>query len=541
MNKPLTFRTTWPFLLAAFALIGGPYLVAWLLTPPGKVFVGVLANHNDFSTYLSAMRQGADGSWLFDFTFSPERWQAQFLYPVYTLMGKIVPSFWGLAVWANVLRLVALGLVLVVFRWWLVRCVFPNEPTKQWVAWLLLLFGGGLGWLLWPLATLWGQTQWVFPDITDSGWTTILIGINAPHYLLGLAVETAFFGALWQVVAGKGWQWVGVTAVLSLLLCLTYAYNSTVLATALGLYGLWALWQSQRIPWQKWGQTAVILAPLLPFLFYYGYWINRDPVWVQYATNETHIPPPPWYALLWGAGLVGVAALVGLRRWLATQQNPTLIFWLASHLLMMYVLWVPYSGRFLLGFWVPVATLAAYSLEEVILPWLKKTAFDGRFHPFTPVDTLRRSFLILSMPSTLMVALFLIKNVSLIPDFPYYMPQSEITAMNWLATQTQADTDVILAYYPVGNYFPILSSTHVFMGQLAFTVHFNEKSALVEQFWQTQTTNEWRQAFLDEWHVTYVYEGVYEDALHEGSITPPGELVYDQEGVKIYRVTPLAK
>ena len=137
-----------------------------------------------------------------------------------------------------------------------------------------------------------------------------------------------------------------------------------------------------------------------------------------------------------------------------------------------------------------------------------------------------------------MVAIFLVKNVSAQPDFPFYLPKSEIQAMEWLAEQTDPQTDLVLAYYPTGNYFPVLSDTRVFMGQFFMTVNFDEKLRQVEHFWQDDTSDSWRQAFLTEWHITYIYQGRYENALHQDRFSPPGLLVYDQAGVKIYRVVP---
>jgi hypothetical protein len=542
MNKPISLKAAWPFALASFTIILGPLLLAWFHTPAGYVFSGTLADHNDFSAFLAAMRQGADGNWLFHFNFSPERWHSQLMLPLYMILGKLLPGVLGYAAWVNVLRVAALGLALWMFGLW-VKQIFPDAPTKQWTAWLFLAFGGGLGWLLWPLTSLAGlsNSAALFPDLTDAGWALGLIGANAPHYMLGLFLEILFFLCFWQITQGAGRKWVWAAAITALALCLIYVYNATVLFAVVGLYMLWRAWDERRIPWRTWITCGSILAITLPFFFYYGYWVNRDPAWAQYVSGSyNRILPPSWYSLLLGAGIVGILAFTGIPRWWKTRQNPLPIVWIVGNLLVMYVPIVQYSGRFIVGLWVPLATLAAYGLEDVVLPWLRKVVWYKRFSRLTPTpyETLRRIIVILTVPSCLLVALIFIKNISTQHDFPLYMPESEIQAMNWLAKQTDPQTDLVLAYYPVGNYFPVLSDTRVFMGQFFLTVDFDGKVRDVEKFWRADTPDIWRQALIKEWHITYIYQGKYENALDHEGITPPGILVYDKVGVKIYRTTP---
>jgi uncharacterized membrane protein len=76
------------------------------------------------------------------------------------------------------------------------------------------------------------------------------------------------------------------------------------------------------------------------------------------------------------------------------------------------------------------------------------------------------------------------------------------------------------------------------MGHFGFTLNFPEKVKLVEQFWDANTSAEWRQSFIQEWQITHIYVGGYERQLMQENITPPGEVVYDQDGVMIYEVIP---
>jgi hypothetical protein len=58
----------------------------------------------------------------------------------------------------------------------------------------------------------------------------------------------------------------------------------------------------------------------------------------------------------------------------------------------------------------------------------------------------------------------------------------------------------------------------------------------VEQFWDEGMAESWRESFLEEWGITYIYEGRYEQEIMQGNVRPPGEIVYEANGVRIYRV-----
>ena len=535
------FRAVWLWAVLAIFLSMLPYLYAWLVTPPGKFFSGILANHNDFSAYIAAMRQGAEGNWLFRITFSTEDWQPRLMLPLYMVVGKLIRPFsQNYVLWFNIMRAGGLLMTLWAFLFWL-RQVLPGKPRQQLTGWFLMAFGGGLGWLLWPLTTPLAVSTNYFPDVNMPEWTTMLVSLNPPHYIIGMGLEVILFGCVLKMHRQQSWRWAAIAAIVATALGLIYVYQTAVVGLVIGTYLLAIAWRERRIPWGDWWRGALILLPLLPLLFYYGYWVNQDTTFATYAASEiNNIPPPPILGAILGYGLLGILAAIGGRRWLGDGHNWLPLIWIGGNLLVMYMPIVQYSGRFALGLIVPVATLAAYGLEEVFLPWLRETNFYGRFSRLTPTPfaSLRRMILLLAMPSALMVALFPLKNVTLQEDFPYYMPVSEREAAVWLAEHTGGD-DVVMAYYPVGNYLPSLSSTRVFMGQFFLTLNFDQKADMVEQFWDADTSDEWREAFIEEWQITHIYLGAYERQLmQEEDIVPPGEAVYEQGGVMIYEVIP---
>ena len=61
--------------------------------------------------------------------------------------------------------------------------------------------------------------------------------------------------------------------------------------------------------------------------------------------------------------------------------------------------------------------------------------------------------LIFLMPSVFLTMLLFLTDPRQISDFPYYLPESDVTVAKWLG-QNNARSDITLAYYPVENYLP---------------------------------------------------------------------------------------
>ncbi len=542
-DSQLTLRNILPWVVVFLVLISLPYLVAWLRPPPGKVFVGTFVNPDDLSTYLAAIRQGGDGRWLYHFSFSPEPWQPKLMLLPYLLLGKVAALFGGSSLfWFHLLRLTAVLFTLLIFFYW-VRLLFPGRARLQFTAWFLIVYGSGMGWLV-AVLQLAERVPGGLPDLGGPEWSTFMTMFHTPHFALGIGLEVLLFICVLKMTTSEGdgqqpdGRWAVTGSVVGVASGLTYVYHLPVTGMVIGLYLLVLAWQQQRIPWRTWGYGLLILLPLALLLLYYALLTNQDPYFAVYTQQEHVIPPPPPLATLVGIGFLGLMALAGIRAWFRAQLSWLVPLWVAANLLLLYLPIVQFSGRFALGLMVPIATLAAWGLEEVILPGLAKRPFYTRFCQWTPTPyaTLRRVFFFLVIPSTIILPLLITKTAVDAQDFPTYLPTAEIEAAHWLAQQSGPD-DLVLAYYPMGNYLPRELPGKVFLGQLDFTTNLATKLALVEQFWQPATDLAWREALIAEWEVDYIYTGQYEAMAGDTAVPVPGKIIYQRDGVTIYHIS----
>lgn len=537
-GENLRRRALLPWTTIVLLLVFGPYLFAWAMTPDGSVFTGTLANHNDLSAYLSAVRQGAEGKWLYHFYFSAERWQPHLMLPLYILLGKLMGIFGGTPeFWFHAARLPAVLAVMYALFLWL-REIFPGRADLQRSSLVLILFAGGVSWLVWPLTARWNVPFSYFPDISKPEWSFLLIAYNAPHYLLGLALEVALFMAVlrWARSPWEG-RWVVVATMLLVLLGVTYVYNLAVALAIIGVYFLVDPLTRGNNLRRQWLVFGLFLFPALLLLYTYV-WASSDPVWAEYTgSSVNHTDPPPPLGLAIGLGIPGVLAAIGSWRWVRSNGNLLVPTWLVVNLILMYVPGVGHAGRFALGLIVPIGTLAAVGLEDVFLPWLRQRRFSSSFSPRMRATngSMRRITILFSLPSALMIVLLMVQSVAVRRDFPNYMPLSERAAASWLAEHT-TEEDLILAYYPMGNYLPVVANSRVFLGQFFLTPRFETRLEQVEKYWDENTSDAWRRALIREWGVTYVYAGKYEREIMVGSVEPEGDIVYREGDVAIYRV-----
>jgi hypothetical protein len=534
-RNELAFHQVIIYMVAALALSTAPYIAAWALTPPGKSFSGALFNPDDVSVYISAMRQGATGEWLFHYTFSPESSQPHLLYMPYILAGKLFSPFGQpSALWFNLLRIIVSAVMLSSLVFW-VRQALPGRVRRQLTAWQLIVFGAGLGWL--PALFLPVGIS-AAPDLGMPEWTTFMTLFSTPHFALGLGFEVLFFVCVARMTSGENdTRWVLWGALAALALGLTYPFNIPVVMIVTGTYLLALAMQERRLSWRMWVYAAVMMLPAVGFLFYYGVWTQRDTYWQLTQVSQNVIKAPPIWGVAIGYGLIGALAVVGAWQWWGRRKNRLVPIWAAVNLLALY-LPVTFSARFALGLMVPLGTLAAYGLEAAVLPRMQSTRFFNAFARLTPTpyDSMRRVIILLTLISTVTAAAATVKQaLEETRDFAYYLPDAEIHAASWLAENTDRQA-LILSSYPVANYLPRIMSGKVFLGQQFLTVDLADKGAMLEQFWDESTLTAWRETFLREWGITHVYQGRYEQSITVGQVVPPGEIVYQADGVTIYRV-----
>lgn len=523
--------------LLLLALIGLPYVVAFLFPPEGMTFLGSFGNPDDTSAYLSAMREGARGGWLRHYPFTSEPHEPALYFPFYVLLGKVFgPS---LATFHGARLVSAVLLVLAVYR--LGALLLPDRLTRR-TALLLAIFSGGLGWLL----VLIGVADRLIP-LLDIRWpqaTTFLACFISPHFTLGTALEVTIFLLLLQAQRagpGKRTPYTLLAALAHLGLSLVLPFSVVTVAAVLITYSFVIATKKREQAFEAFTRSVLIIAPVVPISLYYLVLSRAAPFWQRAFFTMADDPSPHPVALAFGYGIVGLLAVAGfvpVRRKGVTSLRLFLPTWACINLLLVY-LPVKHQGRFAQGFHVALSLLAAAGLCHWLLPRLRGSAPLRWLAHYSsdPELTVRNVLVILSVPSSLIVSLLGLKILATEHYFPYFLPDAEIAAVSWLGERVDF-RDVVLSSYAIGNYIPAHTDSRVFLGYRFETLDWEKKRDLLIEFYDAETDDAFRRELISDHRITYVYYGREERRL--GGFDPSRasylSLVYERSGVRIYKV-----
>jgi hypothetical protein len=510
---------TWTAILLAISCL--PYLIAWMATPPGYQFGGIISNPLDGNSYLGKMRQGWAGSWQFHLTYTPEPHQgASLIYLFYLGLGHLARlTGSSLLLIYHVTRLLG-GLTLLIVTYVLLTRL-SDDPRERRLGFWLVGLSAGLGWI--------GTALGAFPiDLWVPEAFTFFSLLTNPHFPLALALMVVvLIGVVWPAGGLRSWLIPGAAA---LALFLVHPLALIPLYAALGLYLLLKIWFDRKWPWLEFtAATSVGLfsAPLL----LWGYWIySANPIMAAWASQNV-TPAPPVSDVVLGYGLVGLLAVPGAVL-VARERDRGGLALLAWSIACLVLAYLPFSlqRRFLTGLGLPLAVLASLAVTRWLGP--KLSARRERL----------ASVLVVGVSSMGTLFLLAVLSVGVLQRdaqgglFSHlYLSQDEMTAMEWLLDRAQ--DEVVLASPRTSMFLPGRAGVRVVAGHPFETIHAEMKEAQVEAFFRCELSD-------DEWHkiqtdyqIHYVFVGPAEQALGGGELYLGGLVPAFRQGeVTIYRL-----
>jgi hypothetical protein len=189
---------------------------------------------------------------------------------------------------------------------------------------------------------------------------------------------------------------------------------------------------------------------------------------------------------------------------------------------------VPYQRRFAFGVQPALAVLAAVGLLHL------NATVSGRWRK----RLLNYAVVVAALSTSVLVYFALLaSSVTNKPAEVYLWSRPEAAAADWLSSHSTA-SDVVLASTDFANPIAGVIDGRVVHGHIVATLHSDAKAALVAQFYSATTSVEDREQILAETGATLVALGPRERALGatELSSEPDLSLVYDQDGVQLFRV-----
>ena len=520
----IRFALVFAAVIATMSLL--PYLLAYLWTPPGHHFAGFFFIADDATTYLAKMRQGADGSWLWNDPYTSEPHGGVFLFGFYLLFGHLtallhLPMIAGYHL-AGITG--AIALVLAAER--LCRRLLP--PDRRNLGLVLVVLGSGAGFLAQAAGNpaIFGSRVEALdlhlPEL--SGWYSILA---IPHFAWATALIIIALLGLLRIMEAPGWRPLALTALSLIALTAIHPQMIPVLGLIWVAYQALLLSWGQRPSWRAVAAEAAAFAATLPLLAYNAWILFRDPTIAEWARQWRHQAPAP-VSLALSLGLPLILAIIGMSvAWRRRDQGlGLLLVWPPLVVALLYLPNVANIQRRLLdALFVPIGMLAAIGL----------TALTARLRPARARRTQMILVTVCCFSSAIVLAIALRFASGAFPEA--YIDKDAWLAMQWLSSHHQAG-DRALSAPGAGQLLPAWAGVPVYVGHYSETLDYFQKIRNVSAILGPDEPDSAVQKFLATNHLTLLYWGPAEAATSfEPDLHAYLHPVYRQGAVAIYRVS----
>ncbi|RMG89606.1 MAG: hypothetical protein D6706_21105 [Chloroflexi bacterium] len=533
--------------LVALILVTFPYVLAYTTARPGTLFTGTLMNPEDSHTYFAKMVAGYNGHLLYAIPFTPEPHEPAFLGVFYVWLGLLARLF-GVSidlVW-HLARIVAdLFLFGVIYRF--ITYFLTNWQERK-LAFLLSLFGGGFGWVLFLL----NQPYWLdhFPvDFKQPGSHIFFTALTFPHVAFGTAcllLSVMDIHRLQEAVLARRswWRIAGQAGLTLLLLGIAYPFLVYLVAVVVGLYWGYQVWQAKRPLWRVAFIWAIPFLLASPLYLYYAWVLQTNEIFRAWdAQALTPSPPWPHYLVAYAPFLV----LAGWHWWKRPSDRTRFVIlwcWILAAAILVYAPLNP-QRRFVQGVHVPLSILTTMAFCHLFLPALARTRLwqtllqRPRYTSNGLTGYVATLFLVfMSLSNFYIFASVSVSSVVQQPDL-IFRPVAEKEAALWV-WENLPETAVILSEYQSGNYIAGRTGRRVVIGHWAETVDFEQRQIETARFFDANTSDEWRKQLLTRYHVNYLWYGPREQALGDFNPETADYLTprYTNHTITIYAVTP---
>jgi len=510
-------------------IIASTLILAWTSIPnwvgynvqnDQLAFRGTFFDPTDYSVHIAMIQAGMQGEWAYTFRFTTEPQQAAYIRMFYIVLGEI-----------NRLFRANPELVFQVARWlWgyaalvsifaLTRRIFESR-RGQWLAFFLIVFGTGLGWLQVILNASTTPTDFWLID------AYVLFSLAMfPHFAFTLALMCVALIAYFDYLRSARWEKIVVVIISAILVQFVnpIAFILVDITITAAAFLNWI--QKSKINRAEFVSLAVIATAQVPLFLYNFILLSRDPIWSQFTAQNT-TPSPPFIDYLWGFGLLWILAIIGAVR--AFRKKSSLLLSFAIWIILAFILaYMPFAiqRRFLLGITIPFGVLSTYGLLE----FFESLSTKSFWRPSRIAVAMTFVIIALSMTSIFQVPAFSFYLMSR-PE-KYFYPRTLNAAFEWIDTHT-APNDFILSDDQTGQLVAQKTGRRVYLGHLMETINYTAKVTEVKSYYQDELPTNW----VSQYPISWVIYGPYEKQIApDFQPNPDLELVYQSDDVQIYKV-----
>lgn len=537
-------RREWFFVFAISLLVvivtSLPLLFGIANTPSDKIFTGThFAAPNDWFVYYSHIEQAKEGRLFFVnlFTVEPHH---KIVYIFWFIIGLFAKLFNLSPLAAFNISRVFLIFVLLSFLYIFSSYLFTDKIKRK-LSLIILSFSSGLGLLLiyriikYPYNFTNGRFTWPF-DLWVPESNTFLTMYYSPHFITSLlCIVLIFFTTLLYVDSGRV-RYSFYSGLSALFLFAFHPFHVITIFTVIFAYFVILFLRGQKFLFLL-KHYLILFCLSLPSIFYYIYLLKFDTLTAtraaQNITLSTSLP-----VTIIGYGFLFLFSIFALKVFIERKEISNkelfILVWFIAQFLILYFP-VNYQRRLSAGLHVPMSLLTVYALVYF-------------YHYFKNSDTSFKKFIwgnryvVIMALVTLMISsnlfqvatdFFMYKDQRLFT----YVDKSYVEAAYWLRDQG-LDHKVFNSSENIINLLPAYSLNQVYVGHGVETPSFRQKQLEVEDFFVTNRSEDFEQAFLRDRGIDTIFYSNKEKIL--GDYNPESKSylskIYSNDKVSIYKV-----
>jgi arabinosyltransferase C len=289
-------RFVWLLACIATLLALFPAIYAWLTAPAGERYLGYQFNTDDHMVYAAWMRQAMDGHFFMDNRFTTDAQPGLTVHLYFFLLG-LVAKVTGIALATTLAR----AGFSILFVWLLYGLLarFAWQPWLRKLALVFVVFGGGLGFLVWHK---FGQVDLIHPPASALiDWATpgLPVDVWQPEGFVfsSMLTNSLFVVSLCLIIfvfsrfldARKSWRAVIPGALALGVLMNIHSYDTLLIGLVmLGFVIVTAFGRQLSVAWTL--RAGVIAAGMILPALWFVHVLRSDPVFQSRAATLTYSP-----------------------------------------------------------------------------------------------------------------------------------------------------------------------------------------------------------------------------------------------------------
>lgn len=522
MKSEYSFISKW--FVALVLLYSIPYLYGYITEPDDLTFTWVIMNRPTWDSTADFMTQAGRGEYLFTTYHTSEGIPNVFFNSVFLIAGVFIKLIGVSNITGYIILLILSTFVFMVALYRFLSIYFESEYHKK-VAFLMVIFSSGLGYIVWIALKLFGSPFFfsedtpmsarIFPmdmTITDTNVFLTLHSFNL-HHTIALCFILGIFYYFIKSFDEK--RYLGHATILTFILGTFHPYDVVTIYTAFGIFVLLNRYRQNAIFEYL---TFVVLSS--PPLLYSTYVFMISP-FSTLSTSATWVHlSPNIYSYIIGYGIpLFLAVYYVFKKKEHDKRTQLLIVWIVAGLALAYAP-LDMQRRFITGLSIPLSILATMAIINHFPKWSK-----GK-HLFLLILLLMPSNLLWITKETYKVS----THQDLFGEYDYYIHNDDLAAVNWLRDNTDPE-DIIFTGEVIGGFIASEISHRVYVGEISWTADFESRNKTYTEFWRGNID---RHEFLREAGITYIYYGSQEKEID--SEFNDYKKVYENEKASIFEV-----